>query len=286
MGCLGTNHRWWASPALLVTTALSCSTRPVSVEPRSMRSDPASASSAPEAPPPAAVHNGRPHWTFAEAPEIMAVRGQVLALQSNLNDIKFRGPAILVHEPSDVDETYLARREVDEMSLPTWVRENRANRVALLEQPSPATDVPVPGKLTSTLGTIGAYGLADESWTWSPRDARTPQTVFDKGHQFLGATLDVNEHSLLRWATFAPAAELHVWKVEQGSKEQEAVALVEVRKLASYRARHAEYRAFAASVETVASQVNKLRSKDPKARKATRMVSIRGVSSDLGVLEG
>lgn len=189
-----------------------------------------------------------------------------MALQSQPSGLRFRGSARLVHKPSDVDETYLTRREVEEVSLPNWVRENRATRVTVLEQQHQVVDAPAPGTLTSALGTIAAYSLADESWDWPPTAVSTPQMAFDRGHQFLGATLDVNEYSLLRWATFAPAAGLHVWKVEPASKDQEKAALIEVQQLPSYRARQAEYRVFAARVEAVASQVNKLRSQDPKAR--------------------
>ena len=196
----------------------------------------------------------------------MAVRGRIMTLRSGLDGIRSRGSVALVRRPNDFDETYLSRRELDDRSLPAWIREGQNARVALFADPKDVRDLPFPGRFTSTVKAVAAYGLADESWHFSGTDSTSAQLTFAKGSQFVGALLDLEEYSPFRWGTFASPAELRAWEIQRAPKELETAALREVRSLASYRARQEEFRNFSVQVIHAAAKADELRARDPKAR--------------------
>lgn len=254
-------------PALVALVVLNCSTRAAEVAPRSRPSTPVANSSARAAPPVAQVEPTKPQCALGDAPPMMAIRGDLMALRNGLDGIRARGRVALVRKPDDFDETYLARREVDEASLPAWIRESRNAHVTVLaDKWRGAREVRRPEMSTSTVKAVAAFGLADESFPSSKTDAIAAREAIEKGFRFVGALLEVEKYSFLQWGTFTSPSELRAWETEGAPKELETAALREVRGLASYRTRQEEYRAFLAQIDAIAEKVETRRAKDAKAR--------------------
>jgi len=147
--------------ALFAAIATSCSTHSTSIAPPPQ--PPLPVASAPTAPSPAVPPSEppKPRWTLDEAPEIMSIYCQAMVLRSGLDGVRLRGPITLLHPPNDFDTTFLARRGVDEATLPASIRGRRNASVTLFAGPHDLKEEFLNGRVTSTVKDVAGYGLVE-----------------------------------------------------------------------------------------------------------------------------
>jgi hypothetical protein len=207
------------------------------------------------------------NFTNAAPPRFATVLGDTVVLQIGLQGVRTKGPVELLNVPDDADSSYRARRAVDETMLPDAVRQQRGVEVTLIK---PALGSSAQEELTSCnarLGTISAYGWADETQPW--RALSKPaiaQKTFKEGTPYLAAELESGACPLRRWAMFSSDANLRFWRVAEVSSEVSAAALRAVSETPESASRQSEYAAFVSRVEKVRSQVEAARANDPKTR--------------------
>jgi hypothetical protein len=173
------------------------------------------------------------------AAEVMQVHYGLVVLQRGLEGVRLRGAATLTRLPNHGDDSTLARRGLDQRSLPAGLRGLRGRSLAVLRRD---------GSICSArIGALAAYG-----WNFSASAGaegvparEVARRAFAEGSQFIAAELrDQDCASGAVWAMFAAPTAAPFLPVKPAPERLRAAALAEARRLPAYATWQGGYEAF------------------------------------------
>jgi hypothetical protein len=172
--------------------------------------------------------------------EVMPATYGLIAVHRNLGQARLGEPALVVNTPDDADDTYLARRPVDEGSL-TWLRARRGREVTVIR--------PDGGLCSAHVGPIAAYawampeGTRANEWEKLTNDVRGP-LLFKQGTTFLGAEIPESICNDAEWAVLAQRPDVEFFKPEPAPAPLRSLALKDSRRIRAFASRQRAYDRF------------------------------------------
>ncbi len=172
--------------------------------------------------------------------QIFPVRYGTVVFQHGLAPVRLVGVPSLTQEPSELDDSYLARQAVAPETLPLWIRAARNGSLTVF--------LPNGKSCRTRLKAIAAYGWAVPREAWDGLDpAARARRAFDAGTQFIAGDIDNPRCRNGVAATTDVAIEKRFLPAVPASDVFRKAALSEVRRVSSYGAVQESYVKFKAA---------------------------------------